>query len=910
MTTLRFVGELPLWIGLLLSLCVCVLSWRYYARESFDLPLRLRWVLPLLRSTAFFLGIMMLTSPVLHHRQTIGELGKVKIYLDESQSMTLHDRQLPMSQKLNIAEHLGWIPKAAVDVTALKVAERIDAANRDLRRDLAARGATNAEEAFLAIVKLYETQSKSVQPELTETLQAVYQAKVLIPLAELVNHLSASPEDVLQIVEISESLANQLRLEFDQSITNQVQSGNQTLQAALILFDESSRWRRTQLALGESRLNLLQNLRENHNVELYYLFGDQAVPVHLNDESAEKNSILHEFATNTDLGTGIAATQKETTQSSTTDQSIDQQPTAIVLFTDGNHNTGPAPSQTAQLLGSQGGVYYTVAIGASAAAPDLAVLGVEAPDQVFKRNRVRGTIAIRDVLDPGVPFVVQVRQGKQILWQEQFMTQNLPERRVEFDFSLEELVDRVTPELNPDVFMHVLPLELEANIVPLPEESETANNTQRFRIAVITESFRVLVLDGRSRWETRYIRNVFERDEQWQINTVIAGPGTAALSMPRGDQASQFPVNREDLFQYDLIVFGELSPDLFNPHELLWLREFVETRGGGMIFIDGQRKLLQQYGNTALGALIPIEWRTDVAVSQTSSLKLTDLGAQRVAFKLAVDDGQNRQFWTELPAPHTFVPVQALPGAEVLVEALVGDAAYPMLCTQRFGGGRVLYQAFDESWRWRYKSEDIWHQRIWNQLTQFVMPRSFAVSDEFLSIDTGSVAYETGDSVEIRIKLMGLDGKPTSTPTVDALLWKNGKVQSTVPLSADSEVPGIYRGETGSLRSGEYEVSIRAAGYSEAALQARSQFEILPAKSAELSTIAANHSLLEQLAEVSHGVALTEAELSRLPELLRPLSNGRVVESETVIWQSYWWFMMIIGLLTLEWLLRKRAGLL
>ncbi|MFT4559350.1 MAG: hypothetical protein ACI92S_004740, partial [Planctomycetaceae bacterium] len=46
------------------------------------------------------------------------------------------------------------------------------------------------------------------------------------------------------------------------------------------------------------------------------------------------------------------------------------------------------------------------------------------------------------------------------------------------------------------------------------------------------------------------------------------------------------------------------------------------------------------------------------------------------------------------------------------------------------------------------------------------------------------------------------------------------------------------------------------------------------------------------------------------PELLDPLSSGRVVESSMLIWQSYWWFAAMILLLAVEWILRKRAGLL
>jgi hypothetical protein len=275
-----------------------------------------------------------------------------------------------------------------------------------------------------------------------------------------------------------------------------------------------------------------------------------------------------------------------------------------------------------------------------------------------------------------------------------------------------------------------------------------------------------------------------------------------------------------------------------------------------------------------------------------------------------VDEQQNRRFWTELPAPHSLVAVNAMAGTEVLAETLVGEKAYPAILTRQIGAGRVLYMAFDETWRWRYKVADTWHQRIWNQLAKFVMPRPFAVSDDYASIDTGSVRYDFGDSVDVRVRLLDLDGKPSVTATVDALVWKDGRIVSTVSLSADGAIPGIYRGRFGELPEGNYEVSVRASGYSDAVLKARSQFVVLPPESGEMTQTAANETLLKQMAAASGGAFLREEELSSLPELLAPLSSGRVVESDSVIWQSYWWFAAIVILLTAEWMLRKRAGLL
>ena len=138
MTSLRFVGDLPLWLGLVLALIVCAMSWAYYSRESFDLPRRLKWFLPLLRSLAFFLGIMILAGPVLHHRTIIGELSKVKIYLDTSRSMTMQDRHMSPGRKLMIAEQLGWITTGHVDATLLHVADDLADVRREFTEGLAA----------------------------------------------------------------------------------------------------------------------------------------------------------------------------------------------------------------------------------------------------------------------------------------------------------------------------------------------------------------------------------------------------------------------------------------------------------------------------------------------------------------------------------------------------------------------------------------------------------------------------------------------------------------------------------------------------------------------------------------------------------------------------------------------------
>ena len=935
MTSIRFLGDIPFWVGVPLALAAALAVWFYYRRERHDLPPRLRVWLPLLRAAAVALTLLVLTGPVLHHRRVEGQLGRVVVFVDTSLSMGVHDPQMPEARKLLLAERQGLLPEGSVDATLYTAATRLAAVRRQLTeslrgdsvdadtakrcRDALAREATSVGDTLDA----YDWTSLPAPPGQDppwKDLATRFRSEVREPadalLAKPLDQIAARQAvlaELLDLVGTVERYQNEILAAFDAYGRQLVGSGDSSVASAVAHIDGSTRWQKAENCLLDPDDGLLSQLANTHDVEIVALAGDEGQTLwsRLREDSVPANLGAEPNGPWTDLGSAIAGRMTEGKKDADGNAPTPTESrTAAVLLTDGRHNRGASPVVAGRVLGSQGIPLHAVGFGATREAPDLALLDVEHPPLVFQKDRVRGTLVMKDQMPPGQSFVAQIEGDGEILWQQQLTTQDVRLRRIEFDLSLDELVEQQKAALDPKVKHHALPVVLTATLAPLEGETELANNAAEFRLAAITQSYRILLIDGRSRWETRYLRNVFERDDQWHIDTILVGPATEQAALPRGEGPDRFPADRGALYQYDVIVFGDVPADVFNENELEWIRDFVELRGGGLVFLDGSRGNLDLADTNPLAPLLPVKRLNAPLSSEISGLQLTTSGEKRNALMLASSREANARLWKELPFPRTIVSVEALADAETLVEAVAGTRVVPVMVTRAFGAGRVFYAAADETWRWRYKAADTYHQRFWNQLIQWIMPRPYAVSDDYVSIDTGPPTYAAGDEVDIRVGLRTADGRPATDATVDALVWQDGQIVSTVSLAPDENGTGVYRGRTGQLPEGHYEVSVRASGYSLDALRARSGFVVEPPENRELELTACNDELLEEMARSSGGRFLREEEVGGLIDLLRPLSSGRVVESDTLLWQSYWWFAAIVLLLSIEWLLRKRAGVL
>jgi hypothetical protein len=457
------------------------------------------------------------------------------------------------------------------------------------------------------------------------------------------------------------------------------------------------------------------------------------------------------------------------------------------------------------------------------------------------------------------------------MWEKTLMTDHSHHRKVEFDFPVTEIAGPVAA--------------LKVTVSPVAGEYTITNNEDTLHFRVASAKRKLLLVDGRARWEFRYLRNLFERDKHWEVTALLP-------------DSRKFPDDRETLFSYDLIGFGEVPREFLDDDQLGWIRDFVSVRGGGVFFIDGQRGALREFVHSPLAALLPVEWINPKG-DRPERLQLTGAGAALGPLALVSDD--NAALWRELPAPHWIAGTRALPGTETLVEAMVNGRPVPALVLRRFGAGQVLYAGLDETWRWRYDVGDKYFAPFWNQITDWIAEPMFAARDNTTALDAGPLNDRAGQTAEIRARLRDERGRPVARDSVEAFLYRDGKKAATITLKVDGS--GNYRGKTEPLATGNYEVGLEA-------LRVPVFVHAAEAESGEMSELTCNEELLRQMAQLSGGEYFREEDAARLVDRLAPFSEGRVEESDTVLWQSWWWFAPVIALFTAEWILRKRKGLL
>jgi len=600
---------------------------------------------------------------------------------------------------------------------------------------------------------------------------------------------------------------------------------------------------------------------------------------------------------------------------------------AIILFTDGVTTAGldlPDAAKTANVP------LYLVGMGDPWVVPDLRL-----SDPIFEEVVARG-----DTLD----FQARLSSRGAVPPDSVVVSlyEKLPSGLVE-----RGRASAVPTEDGAAVKVSYTPSEVGEKILvlevpPIAGEADSSNNRIERRITVVdAKRARVLFVEGDPRYDFRYAKVLMERESERvagnksiELKSVLLGASRGWAETDKSALAD-FPT-KDQLFEYDVVILGDFDPKQLPraTRALQDLADFVKVKGGGMLFVAGEHFSPSAFADTPLADVMPIvpndgpppkPTSEENPIAESYRPHLTPAGRSHPLFRFNSDPAESERIWNRLqPLFWHASGYKRKPAAEVLAvhkdkPAEGGREQHPLVLQQFVGAGRAIFLGFDETWRWRFRTDEEQFNKFWLQAVR-VLARARRGKVE-LKLKDGSGPYRRDDRITVRVRF------PDDAPAPPEGTVVRVQVQRS-PLPNADGTPGMGEVESQDLvltrakgERAEFEAALTRtpeAVYRFTLVEPdagpnppRAEAKVLPPPT-ERERLDMNRQALVAAASISHGGFYTLDTAEKVFEDLRELEPIELNEPRPPI--ALWNHPAVFGLMFLalvaEWLLRKRERLL
>jgi uncharacterized membrane protein len=572
---------------------------------------------------------------------------------------------------------------------------------------------------------------------------------------------------------------------------------------------------------------------------------------------------------------------------------------AIVVFSDGIANgaktslDGMAPLPVP---------VFAVGVGEIDGFSDVRIAKLGAPDFAFRGREFKIDLTIQAAGMKGKTVPLFFNRGKNLI----------TSRPIKIDADLFE--QKVTLAFTPkELGTHGFSVSIPAQ----PGEQIKQNNHKDFKVDVQRDKIRVLTLSGSPAWNYRFLRMALKQDPLVElVSFVFLRTPTDTVDVAE-NQLSLIPFPIDDIFleelkNFDVIFLDDFSHRAyFNPVYLERVRDFVRD-GGGLAMFGGTRAFDSGgYNESALREVLPVELDGKGVFETRSGLTaaLTPAGKAHPITRLLPDPKLNEEAWRRLPTLTGMNQVRGVRGQTLLT---VGNA--PLLAIGRHGKGRTLALMTDDAWRWNFiaignKETPQHHLKLMRQATRWL-----AQEPSFEQVQLRPIAVsQPGEKVTVKLRVLKDDFTPTRQASVQLRVFSPEGEPILVPVAADNE-EGEYTGEFTPTREGTYRVEAEATLSGKTLGRDQTSFTAAYFYG-EADDGRPRPELLKQIAESSKGEYFSienwNAEaLAKIATRLDSIAPSEIVEQrQTRLWSNLWPFAIMLALLSIEWWMRRKWGL-
>lgn len=655
---------------------------------------------------------------------------------------------------------------------------------------------------------------------------------------------------------------------------------------------------------------LLTDLQRSHQLRIYH-FAETAIPLESGElgdpESSDgaKNTANQSLTKTLEELNSLRAEGDQTRPAPSLKKVLGDlrgaPPAAIVLFTDGVASVTESDklSTVAEMARKKGVQLHIVGMGSESANKDLYLNDTQVDEIAFVGDPILFKAKLRGFGYAGQKARLQLRkEGDPAVLATQEVT-------VPADGQTESVELSYSSDVGGE-FDYVLEVEVR------DDETNRTNNSETRHVSVREEKIRVLLADGVPRYEFRFLKQLLERDKSIELSTLLQDADVEYAQEDR-TAVTHFPVKKEDLARIDVLILGDLSPIPLGSAVLDNVREFVRDKGGSVIFIAGPQYNPVAYSGSPLESLLPFE-KTGIKLPSEGATEsfhplLTLEGRKgNSLFRLGNSEADSLRIWNELPNLDWMVEIPNLkPGARVFAEhptKMGSNGRLPVIFMQQAGAGKVLYHATDESWRWRFRTGDLYHGRYWIQAIRYLSRSRLIGKDRTAELTVDQLVYQRGQPATVRVKFVDEKFIPPDSEGVSVTIERKGEGRQTVKLARLRDLPTTFETQLTRLGEGTYHGWISQPAFNEAPPSVDFRVDV---PQQELLRRDMDRADLQLAASTTHGRLYSPDEIDKLAT---EIPRGTPIPLETDVpiplWNRWEFLTLATLLLASEWLLRKR----
>ncbi len=636
---------------------------------------------------------------------------------------------------------------------------------------------------------------------------------------------------------------------------------------------------REQQAINLLNDTLLPKLRNQYQVRLYRLDSSM--------KRIQNLDALQASASATQIGGGLRELA---------DEAATLPVGSVVLLSDGADNSGGIDNDTMAELRRRRLPVNTIGFGRETLSHDVELDNVEVPEKALQNSRLRALVSIHQNGYGGAKATMVVNSGGSIVASRdiQLASSGQQQEALEFDAGKSGVKN------------------IEVKIQPLAGEENTANNRVTRVLSVDGSRRRILYVEGEPRWEYKFLRRAVEDDPALEVVSMlrttqnkIYRQGIANVN----ELVDGFPSKPEDLFAYQGLIIGTIESGFFSHAQQEAIQEFVDRRGGGLLFLGGRASLSDgDYNAPPFSELLPVMLpaRKNTFHRDLIAADLTAAGKDSLVCRIENDPEKNVDHWNVLPYLADYQdPGTPKAGALALAQVNVSGKQIPLLVTENYGRGRTAVFATGGSWRWRMQQpvSDTSQERFWRQLLRWTSGGTPSrVTASPLSNDPNGIG-----SIQLRAEVRNQQYLPTSAAQVQARIIEPDGTAETATLKPQTLSPGMYSANWTAPKNGSYVAEITASDGAKVLGSDVMTFRREDG-AAENFHREQNRQLLERLADQTGGRYYTTSNAKRLPDEISFSEAGITARENKDLWNMPVVFLLLLAIRSAEWLLRRRWG--